>query len=141
MRDQTKATAVGLTAILFWAAIVGLIRSVSEHLGPIGGAASIYTFGTVILMVTRGFPDLRRFPRIYLVWGALLFVAYELCLALSIGFAQDAAQTIEVGMVNYLWPTLDRKSTRLNSSHVAISYAVFCLKKKRTRASDTKRTG
>src|SRR5690625_6530694 len=29
---------------------------------------------------------------------------------------------------------LDRKSTRLNSSHVAISYAVFCLKKK-TRGS------
>src|SRR5207249_8706010 len=27
-------------------------------------------------------------------------------------------------------PTLDRKSTRLNSSHVSISYAVFCLKKK-----------
>src|SRR5690349_23406134 len=26
----------------------------------------------------------------------------------------------------------DRKSTRLNSSHVEISYAVFCLKKKRT---------
>src|SRR5690625_3409403 len=29
-------------------------------------------------------------------------------------------------------PERDRKSTRLNSSHVAISYAVFCLKKKRT---------
>src|SRR5690625_4383667 len=28
---------------------------------------------------------------------------------------------------------LDRKSTRLNSSHVAISYAVFCLKKKKTQ--------
>src|SRR5437870_9522705 len=27
----------------------------------------------------------------------------------------------------------DRKSTRLNSSHVAISYAVFCLKKKKNR--------
>src|SRR5690625_6460181 len=27
----------------------------------------------------------------------------------------------------------DRKSTRLNSSHVAISYAVFCLKKKKQR--------
>src|SRR5690625_6648653 len=26
-------------------------------------------------------------------------------------------------------PSIDRKSTRLNSSHVAISYAVFCLKK------------
>src|SRR5439155_27086037 len=28
-------------------------------------------------------------------------------------------------------PVVDRKSTRLNSSHVAISYAVFCLKKKK----------
>src|SRR5207249_6104475 len=29
-------------------------------------------------------------------------------------------------------PGRDRKSTRLNSSHVSISYAVFCLKKKKT---------
>src|SRR5438309_7586966 len=29
-------------------------------------------------------------------------------------------------------PELDRKSTRLNSSHSSISYAVFCLKKKKT---------
>src|SRR2546426_6350056 len=29
---------------------------------------------------------------------------------------------------------LDRKSTRLNSSHLVISYAVFCLKKKKSRA-------
>src|SRR5476651_2795601 len=36
------------------------------------------------------------------------------------------------------WPTVtlrsgDRKSTRLNSSHANISYAVFCLKKKKTQ--------
>src|SRR5439155_22034411 len=31
------------------------------------------------------------------------------------------------------YPQRDRKSTRLNSSHVAISYAVFCLKKKKTK--------
>src|SRR5690349_23935069 len=31
---------------------------------------------------------------------------------------------------------LDRKSTRLNSSHVEISYAVFCLKKKKTKKKD-----
>src|SRR3989442_9404065 len=30
----------------------------------------------------------------------------------------------------------DRKSTRLNSSHVRISYAVFCLKKKKTKKGD-----
>src|SRR5438874_8680183 len=30
----------------------------------------------------------------------------------------------------------DRKSTRLNSSHVEISYAVFCLKKKKKKMTD-----
>src|SRR5690554_7669465 len=32
---------------------------------------------------------------------------------------------------NTYYASLDRKSTRLNSSHVRISYAVFCLKKKK----------
>src|SRR5437660_3131623 len=32
--------------------------------------------------------------------------------------------------------TPDRKSTRLNSSHVAISYAVFCLKKKKNKKNE-----
>src|SRR5205814_3266433 len=32
---------------------------------------------------------------------------------------------------------VDRKSTRLNSSHLGISYAVFCLKKKNIRISRT----
>src|SRR5436853_2486209 len=32
----------------------------------------------------------------------------------------------------------DRKSTRLNSSHLGISYAVFCLKKKKKKQSDTR---
>src|SRR5215813_15063943 len=32
---------------------------------------------------------------------------------------------------------LDRKSTRLNSSHVRISYAVFCLKKKKKENTDS----
>src|SRR5699024_12837594 len=31
----------------------------------------------------------------------------------------------------------DRKSTRLNSSHVSISYAVFCLKKKKIKETQT----
>src|SRR5690625_5733972 len=40
---------------------------------------------------------------------------------------------------SYLAPTYvgDRKSTRLNSSHVAISYAVFCLKKKNRQIINT----
>src|SRR2546426_2492291 len=36
-------------------------------------------------------------------------------------------------------PPRDRKSTRLNSSHLVISYAVFCLKKKKKKARRQKR--
>src|SRR5256885_6979970 len=35
---------------------------------------------------------------------------------------------------------VDRKSTRLNSSHLVISYAVFCLKKKKNTNNPTPRT-
>src|SRR5207253_11238380 len=35
--------------------------------------------------------------------------------------------------VRFISQRTDRKSTRLNSSHVAISYAVFCLKKKKKK--------
>src|SRR5690606_41719609 len=38
---------------------------------------------------------------------------------------------VDVGELVLNRPNLDRKSTRLNSSHVKISYAVFCLKKKK----------
>src|SRR5262245_63493899 len=34
-------------------------------------------------------------------------------------------------------PSQDRKSTRLNSSHLGISYAVFCLKKKKITITDS----
>src|SRR5438552_5018357 len=37
----------------------------------------------------------------------------------------------------YSWGSRDRKSTRLNSSHQIISYAVFCLKKKKLRQMST----
>src|SRR5690625_5712634 len=48
----------------------------------------------------------------------------------------DLAREFEAGTISYgdvvaLPGERDRKSTRLNSSHVAISYAVFCLKKKK----------
>src|SRR5207302_6095588 len=39
----------------------------------------------------------------------------------------------EVDLVADMVNDLDRKSTRLNSSHVKISYAVFCLKKKKKK--------
>src|SRR5256885_12556313 len=43
------------------------------------------------------------------------------------------AQPPHTGGKRGIVPGLDRKSTRLNSSHLVISYAVFCLKKKKNR--------
>src|SRR5699024_5057247 len=47
---------------------------------------------------------------------------------------RDQACSIEGCENNIHARDLDRKSTRLNSSHVSISYAVFCLKKKNLQA-------
>src|SRR2546430_13302366 len=47
----------------------------------------------------------------------------------------DRGQSIEP--ITLLDKLLDRKSTRLNSSHSQISYAVFCLKKKKNKTYTT----
>src|SRR5438034_3776949 len=44
-------------------------------------------------------------------------------------FALEAGVALFLLVFIVVW-TIDRKSTRLNSSHTVISYAVFCLKKK-----------
>src|SRR5690554_7436339 len=44
------------------------------------------------------------------------------------GFGMQVAEVLEASQTGLI--STDRKSTRLNSSHVRISYAVFCLKKK-----------
>src|SRR5438034_10557881 len=54
------------------------------------------------------------------------------------GFDTNLAEyerLIEVFKAHDIGYFLDRKSTRLNSSHTVISYAVFCLKKKKTKNS------
>ncbi|MBP1129426.1 drug/metabolite transporter (DMT)-like permease [Serratia sp. PL17] len=101
---QYRATLLGLLAILLWSSVVGLIRSVSEGLGPIGGAAMIYSVSAIFLLLVLRLPNFRHFPRAYLILGSLLFVSYEICLSLSLGYANTRLQAIEVGMINYLWP-------------------------------------
>ncbi|SEL26985.1 Permease of the drug/metabolite transporter (DMT) superfamily [Roseateles sp. YR242] len=105
MSRTQRATLIGLTAIALWSSIVGLIRGVSESFGATGGAALIYTVASALLVLTIGPTRVSQLPRRYLWIGGALFVAYELCLSLSLGYASSARQAIEVGMVNYLWPT------------------------------------
>src|SRR5688500_19304435 len=86
----------------------------------LGGVAMVIAFGVAIGLATLASPDLgaagvlrpNRAPAI-LAGVSLLLV---------IGIVDD---------VRGMRALIDRKSTRLNSSHLVISYAVFCLKKKR----------
>src|SRR5438132_3431739 len=64
------------------------------------------------------------------------------CSHLRFGFALRVGTTPVCGASPHAYvppepPDRDRKSTRLNSSHTVISYAVFCLKKKSKRLNHT----
>src|SRR5258708_21322122 len=74
------------------------------------------------------------------VLGAILMV---ICLSMvvylipglssDIDFRQKGTEVASVGGEKISAEEVDRKSTRLNSSHQIISYAVFCLKKKKNK--------
>src|SRR5439155_16625406 len=70
---------------------------------------------------------IRRPPRSTLFPYTTLFrSAFWICFSDSVSSDDVASSSNRIGAF-----LRDRKSTRLNSSHVAISYAVFCLKKKK----------
>src|SRR5207249_10265850 len=58
-------------------------------------------------------------------------VSFEHVAVARFAHVQKYAGPQHAGDAVDLWAVRDRKSTRLNSSHVSISYAVFCLKKKK----------
>jgi len=61
---------------------------VSAHFGALGGAALIYTLGALMpVLLLLGRPRLLSVPKVYLLLGSALFVAYKVRLSLSLGFA------------------------------------------------------
>jgi len=115
-KSQLRFTLYGCTAILFWSCLLACARLVTEHLGPVGGAAMLYTTASVLLILVLGIPKLSLFSFRYLVIGGALFVCYEIFLALSLGYSHSRAQSIEVSIVNYLWPALTVLFAVLTSS-------------------------
>src|SRR3712207_7436546 len=84
---------------------------------------------------------IRRPPRSTLFPYTTLFRSDEQILQRLVALNHERAEEEKRGVIRWLRPEfqnkqrptqmdLDRKSTRLNSSHANISYAVFCLKKK-----------
>ncbi|WP_217284104.1 aromatic amino acid DMT transporter YddG [Brucella pituitosa] len=104
--ETQLSTLVGMIAIPLWSVSIGFIRSVSEIFGPIAGAALIYTTSGILGALVLGLPKLRDLKNPGIWYSGLLFVAYEISLALAIGLAHNRDQALELGMINYLWPSV-----------------------------------
>ncbi|HCG5308246.1 aromatic amino acid DMT transporter YddG [Vibrio parahaemolyticus] len=103
---QFRFTLYGCIAILSWSCLLGIARLVTESLGPVGGAAMLYSLSSIFLLIVVGIPKLSYFSSKYLIVGGAMFVCYEIFLALALGYSNSRAQAIEVSIVNYLWPAL-----------------------------------
>ncbi|KJY84558.1 aromatic amino acid exporter [Vibrio galatheae] len=106
INSSHKFTLAGVVAILLWSSVMGFARTVTEMLGPVGGAASIYTVASIFLVLVMGLPKVRHYSLRYVVIGGGLFVAYEICLALALAMANSRQQAVEMLVINYLWPAL-----------------------------------
>src|SRR5439155_11648867 len=92
-----------------------------------GAATGIFVFGIVmaVLGTLFGLPEMRARLQIDMAQQGNVFLLLFMGILVSTLVAGPAIDSIGNKII-----LVDRKSTRLNSSHVAISYAVFCLKKK-----------
>src|SRR5688500_16733078 len=109
------------------AAVIGLVSGVASGLFGVGGGivmvpAMVY-FLTMDIKLAIGTSLVVIIPTA----ASGVFKHYQLG-NIDWRVALSLAPTAVCG--GYLGAWLDRKSTRLNSSHLVISYAVFCLKKK-----------
>src|SRR2546422_8585642 len=83
------------------------------------------------------FPYTTLFRSVFLViafavlWGTLLPILSEAIVGVKYTVLAPWFNTVTIPLGLALLALTDRKSTRLNSSHGYISYAVFCLKKKK----------
>ena len=106
LMTKNLATLIGLTAILQWSSIVGLLKQISFSIGADLAVLFMYSFSALLLLAIFRIPNLKQIPRVYLISATLLFVIYEICFSYAIALAQTAQQAIEVSLVNYLWPSM-----------------------------------
>jgi drug/metabolite transporter (DMT)-like permease len=104
-----KSTLLGLSAILLWSSTVALARSTSEALGPLSAGSAVYLTAGAFLTGYAFWKEgslnsLHNLPRKYVFGCGALFLIYTTALFLALGLATNRSQTLEVGLLNYLWP-------------------------------------
>ncbi len=114
MKSKTnfdKYTLAGFGAIALWSISLSLVRSISEQIGPFTTIAAVYlTGGTLLLgkeflLKERTFRNLRLSPPKHFVGCGLLLMVYSVSLYVGLGLAKNRIQTLEIGLVNFLWTT------------------------------------
>src|SRR5439155_7100483 len=122
--------AVILGALMIWGLQPGPLLMIDHPEIVWGFIASMYIAATLSMIL-----NLFAIP----LWTQILKIPFTVQVPLIVflcyigGYTENNTlftmwMVLVFGVIGFL---LDRKSTRLNSSHVAISYAVFCLKKKK----------
>jgi drug/metabolite transporter (DMT)-like permease len=106
----TRETLYGLIAILIWSTTIAFPRSLSEQVGALRGGATIFMISGFVCLAWffrqgRGWARLRRFHTTYLYGCGGLFILYMLALYIAIGLCRDRYQALEIGLINYLWPS------------------------------------
>src|SRR2546430_8861530 len=84
------------------------------------------------------FPYTTLFRSLYKTWDTNgLSTSYTYDQAVQGNSTKSCGNSFPTKVITPTTPNADRKSTRLNSSHSQISYAVFCLKKKKNNKENT----
>lgn len=104
--SRKVATLIGLSAILMWSVMAGLVKKISGLFGADFGITLVYTCSALVVLLVFKIPNLKLIPKAYLLWGTVLFVVYELAFSFAIAYAENNQQAIEVNMIHYLWPSL-----------------------------------
>jgi drug/metabolite transporter (DMT)-like permease len=107
---MSRSTLAGFLAILLWSSTVALSRSISEQVGPWILGFTVYTAAGVMLAASALIQKRElTFPgaqvRTFGIRG-LLFMVYTFSLYLALGMASNRLQAVEIGLLNYLWPSL-----------------------------------
>ncbi|MGB9022784.1 MAG: EamA family transporter, partial [Candidatus Bathyarchaeia archaeon] len=110
VNERTRGTLQGLLALLFWGSTIAFSRSLTEQLGTLTAASYIFLLAgglsCAYVVVSGRFGRLAHLSRTYLTGCGALFIIYMASLYVAIGTATNRLQVLEVGLVNYLWPTL-----------------------------------
>ena len=103
---STQATLIGLFAPTCWGMSVSLVRGIAEGFGMAQGQFFLYCVATICVFFIVGLPDFHRIDKRYLYFGIPTANLSSLSFCLAIFTSSGGAQTMEVGMVNYLRPSL-----------------------------------